>query len=198
MGYTHYWRRKSEVSKEAMAAIVKDFQAAVEIMEDRVPLAGGDGSGKPLITESVISFNGVEDCGHAKRDLGITWPAEHAGGVQMQPDLSGKHWFAGALLQSRTCGGDCSHETCLFERVITPQRWQQPDERGMFFTFCKTAFKPYDFAVCVFLIIAKHHMEQSEEELVVSSDGDESNFDDAKMFCQHYFDYGMSPVLETR
>jgi hypothetical protein len=179
-----------------MSAIAKDFQAAVEIMEERIPLAGWEGSGKPEIGEEGVRFNGVEKCGHKERDLGIAWPDDNAGGVQMQPELSGERWFAGVLLQSRTCSGDCSHEPMNFPRVMKPKKWDTPKEDGLFFVFCKTAFKPYDFAVCVFLVIARHYLLAAGEPFRVNSDGKEKHWDDAKMFCQYHFDYDMSKILK--
>lgn len=57
--------------------------------------------------------------------------------------------------------GDKGHETFWLER------------RPAKFTFCKTAYKPYDLAVCAVLIIAHHH---AGDILTISSDGDEGDW----------------------
>ncbi len=64
-------------------------------------------------------------------------------------------WFAGAVLQARSCDGDCSHETF---------RLYRSDQH--YFGFCKTACKPYDIAVTAALIIVKHYV----RDIHVSSD----------------------------
>jgi hypothetical protein len=49
----------------------------------------------------------------------------------------------------------------------------RPDQGGEAFTFCKTAQKPYDIAVCAVLIAAKKHF---GDDLKVTSDGDENDW----------------------
>lgn len=65
--------------------------------------------------------------------------------------------------------GQLSHETFALERDVAPEGVEQKNSLGMIFSFCKTARKPYDFAVCCALIIAKHHL---GDQIRVSSDGD--------------------------
>ena len=43
MGYTHYWKRKKEITIETMGLIVNDFQKTVPELNKYVDLAGGDG-----------------------------------------------------------------------------------------------------------------------------------------------------------
>lgn len=60
---------------------------------------------------------------------------------------------------------EAGHETFLYEQ-------------GEAFSFCKTAYKPYDaVVVAALLLIAKHH---SQEGFTWSSDGAESDFDEGK------------------
>jgi len=170
------------------AGVVGDFKRLLPLFElAGIPLAGSDGSGKPTLTPDLIVFNGLEKCGHDRIDLGITWPTPDAGGVAPGQDTTSGTWFAGALLRQRTCGGDCSHESFVLERILKPGEWQKP-EAGKYFEFCKTAYKPYDLAVTAALIIAQHHLGNL---IVVSSDGEEQHWFDAKQLCQMELGYGM-------
>ena len=193
MGYTHSWIRPKEIAPAAFSNIVADFNQVLPYLgEAGVRLADGHGEGEPRINEDEVWFNGLEKCGHPSRDLGITWPAKDARGVS-PPNPKAPlaqvvgEWFAGALLGSRTCGGDCSHETLYFPRVLKPSDWQKP-ENGGYFDFCKTAYKPYDLAVTAFLVIAKHHL---GEKLIVSSDSNGlEQWQDAIRLCQAVLGYG--------
>jgi len=81
MGYTHYWRRKKEFDVGAFARVVEDFKKVRAAVGPMVPLAGFDGEGDAEVTPDVICFNGVRECGHGGRNLGIAWPADDAKGV---------------------------------------------------------------------------------------------------------------------
>lgn len=200
MGYTHYWRRRREYAPGAFSPIVADFRKLLPYLKEAgIGLAGGFGEGEPKVTEEEVWFNGLENCGHAESDLGITWPAAKARGVSLAvaqssaPPVTG-HWFAGALLGSRSCGGDCSHETLYFPRVRQPHEWEkEPEKGGFYFDFCKTAYKPYDLAVTAFLIIAKHHL---GDEIRVSSDGDRDQWQDTMRLCETVLGYGYEFALE--
>lgn len=189
MGYTHYWRREKGFSIGLMKQIVDDFKKTLPEILGLVDLAGGDGEGKPTIANNLVSFNGRAKCGHPEDYLGITWPSENAGGIAnpYKEDVVSGNWFAGATLNKRTCGGDCSHETFYFPRIMEIEKWQNP-EKGLYFEFCKTAFKPYDLAVIVLLIIAKHYL---KEKMIVSSDGNDNHWADGKALCQKVLGYGI-------
>jgi len=124
-------------------------------------------------------------------------------------DVSGT-WFAGLKLRYRTCNGDCSHETFNLPCEIEKSDWQKPiskishynangkpvynnpKEIGRYFEFCKTAYKPYDLAVIICLIIAKHHL---KEEIIVSSDGRIDTWKDGMLICQKILGYGLDFTL---
>lgn len=152
-----------------------------------VKLAGGFGDGEPEINHNNVWFNGVQHCGHTHQDLGIAWASKTPkNGVAPQTAQVIKgQWFAGMVLDQRTCGGDCSHETFHFPRILKPMEWQKP-EKGKYFQFCKTAFKPYDLAVNVFLVIAKHYL---KSKLKVTSDGTPNNWIEAVTICKNAFGY---------
>lgn len=180
MGYTHYWRRRPELDSKAFKAINQDFRRISRHLRlAGVVLAGPFGDGEPIFTDDVIAFNGPEKCGHDQRDLGITWPVDTPN-PDAYDDEAGQ-WFAGATLNRRTCGGDCSHETFRLDRIF-PIGERETPENGMYFNFCKTAYKPYDLAVCCLLIIAKQRLSDA---ITVSSDGDAEQWRDAAELCQH-------------
>lgn len=184
MGYTHYWRRVPEIPTDKFEAIIEDFKELVPVLENvmGIKLAGPGGEGKLEITKDTIAFNGPEKCGHKERNLGITWPSKDARGVNKGGSnaVSGA-WFAGAQLSSRTCGGDCSHESMVIERVYQKEHDLHPED-ALKFAFCKTAYKPYDLAVTSLLIIAKHYLRHN---IHVSSDGEPKDWLDARRIVRH-------------
>ena len=129
-------------------------------------------------------------------------------------DLTKGTWHSGDELEARACNGDCSYETFLLERKIHvtmrrpdgtayflrpigeysdiremdgTRKRSDPDVVGKFFQFCKTAYRPYDLAVNVCLIIAKHRLKDG---IVVKSSGTENNWIEGKQLCQHFLGYG--------
>jgi len=195
-----------------MGLILEDFLKTLPELKKHIDLAGGDGFNEPILSLDEITFNGRTKCGHEKLELGITWPSENAGGVAVpfQENVSDGSWFAGATLQKRMCGGDCSHETFYFPRIQPKDShtidkisyidkdgntvYNDPAVVGLCFEFCKTAFKPYDLAVITFLIIAKCHLKDS---IFVSSDGRDSHWFDGKMLCQVVLGYGLEFFIDT-
>src|SRR5205823_5357738 len=119
------------------------------------PIAGWSGTGKPKFTGKEVAFNGVEKCGHAQRNLGITWPSDDPGrgGLSAQSGAIGQ-WYAGVQLSRRTCDGTCSHETFRIIQVHKREEWDT--NKTDIFSFCKTAYKPYDILVTACLIIYAH------------------------------------------
>jgi len=208
MGYTHYWYRESEISPETFRAIVKDFKTLLPLFKVLdVKLADGMGEGEPVITDEEVRFNGSVHCGHpVNHEIVLPWPAlTTKNGVA--PSSGGAiagNWFAGVLLNQRTCNGDCSYESVDFPRVIPKEEehligeidYYDQNGRviknekptvGKFFNFCKTAYRPYDLAVTAFLIIAKHHL---GKRILVHSDGEIKDWWDAATICQNAFGYG--------
>lgn len=209
MGYTHYYKASGFHWKQFYDT-VKDFQRMVPVLEHLgVRLRGPDGRGEPVISAGSIAFNGDKKCGHTRRELGIVWPAGGASGVAKNTILTGletitrSEWYAGAELLSRACGGDCSYESFVMEPVgtgdkeyiditedrrhYTPYVHKEMEFKG----FCKTAYKPYDLAVNVCLVIARKHMDAS-----ICSDGDITNWQEAMQICQHFLGYGSDFTLD--
>jgi len=181
MGYTHYWYRKTkEIDRETFQKIVTD--CGLVCMAAEIPLAGTNGKGKPEFDGEVIGFNGVENCGHKRRNLGITWPAAAAQGVEIGYEPT-ESWFAGAALTKRTCDGDCSHESFYFPRIVDREH---PTADG-YFNCTKTAYKPYDWPLTACLIVAKHYLGDG---IKISSDGENKDWEDGRRLCQHVLGYG--------
>ena len=197
MGYTHYWRRPREVEMPVMVKIVDDFKKLLPAFGHAgIKLANGNGQGKPKIDYAEVWFNGSRHCGHPEnKTIAITWPSKNASGIARPGEqvVSG-YWFAGVEIAKRICDGDCSFETFSFPRVITDKYCKSSlIEDGKYFSFCKTAFRPYDLAVICFLIIAKHYL---GDKIIVSSDGTNIHWFDGIVLCEYYLHYSAGYVLE--
>lgn len=195
MGYTHYWYRRETLDPAKFFEAAQDFVAVKkELGKLGLKLAGAHGTGSPLIDGRGIIFNGVEKCGHTEADLGITWPSRKAGGLNTEAGVkaAGGVWYAGATLETRTCGGSCARETFHFPRVMEVSDWQRKDaervKTGLWFECTKTAYKPYDLAVTAALVILKHHF----PEMKVSSDGEQKDWFDAMLLVHQVRGYGLS------
>jgi hypothetical protein len=106
-----------------------------------------------------------------------------------QGDVAAGKWFAGATLNTRVCDGDCSHETFKLAQAMGTSHMglSRTLKNGKYFDFCKTAYKPYDLAVNVVLIIAKHYL---GSRILVMSDGESKDWQDGRMLCQRFLGYG--------
>ncbi len=198
MGYTHYWYRVEELDPVLFKKVVEDFKTFLPLFKTLdVQLADGLGEGEPTFTDDVIRFNGKHDCGHpVNKEIVIPWPAEKTKNGVAPDSVKAQEgrWFAGVTLNQRTCGGSCDYETFALPRVFNPE-FGQPDEKtGKLFDCCKTAYRPYDLAVQILLIIAKQHF---GKDIKVSSDGNMSQWLDAATMCQNVLDYGLEvPIFE--
>jgi hypothetical protein len=208
MGYTHYYQVATEYDKKIFAKVSSDFKTMIPVLSHMgVKLADGHGENTPIIRPDAIIFNGLRNCGHEERNLGITWASKSAKGVaqnkvgQKLEEITSGTWFAGATLQTRACGGDCSHETFALEQKQAQEAISRSEEinkrlgqkKELIFQFTKTAFKPYDLAVNVCLIIAKHYF---KDQIKVSSDGEMENWEEGKQLVQHFLGYGKDFKLD--
>ena len=95
---------------------------------------------------------------------------------------SEKLWFNGI--------GEQGHETFAFMRVEAKndsKGYGREDTNTPYFMFCKTARKDYDIAATCALIIAKKHF---GDDVIISSDGDNSEWSEAKELCEDELGYG--------
>lgn len=210
MGYAHYWYREREIDRDAYKAIVDDFKKIVPLFAtEGVKLADGFGDGEPRIDYNEVCFNGSRHCGHPENhNIVIPWPIKTANGVGANAEAISGRWFAGVEVQTRCCDGDCSYETLYFPKVITKQEpvgeicyydierrpvYREKATVGKYFDCCKTAFRPYDWAVTAFLVIVKHYL---GGKIIVRSDGELPQWQDAMLLCQLDLGYGMEFQLD--
>jgi hypothetical protein len=190
MGYTHYWYRPDIIANGAFRAIRMDFEQLILPLSDLgVELADGLGKGLPLIRDDIICFNGLQDCGHPpNEDLTIPFPSEHARGIGPNAAAIDGDLFGWAVtIKHRCCNGKCDYETFRFTQTVIAEASLQPNRQGFYFEFVKTAFRPYDIAVTAALLIAKRHL---RDQLIVHSDGRDTQWADARDLCQRVLGYG--------
>jgi len=186
MGYAHYWRRVKEFDAEKFHNVVSDCTEIINGMASLgISIAGWDGKSEPELTPESISFNGLAACGQ--------WPTENASGVGGQDSQVAGTWFVGATLQHRSCRGDCSHDNFILPLVLPDTHFSKPDQNGHYFDFCKTAYKPYDLAVIMCLLVAKHHL---GDDIQVSSDGTASSWADGVEAVNRHFGYEVTALVE--
>ncbi len=180
MGYTHSWSRPQVITPAVFQAITNDFQRVLPALEAAgSPIANAHGLEEPEFSPEYIRFNGVRHCGHTLNpEVRLPWAANGATGIGSNIGISS------GTLPYRTCNGDCSYESVWFDR-----RDEDADENGICGSCCKTAFRPYDLAVIVFLLIAKHHLRR---EFQVSTDGEAKQWEDAQRLCAAEFGYTLS------
>ena len=81
------------------------------------------------------------------------------------------------------------HETFNLPRVFNPRSYDNKDDKGRHFSFCKTAEKPYDLLVCCCLIIFSKYFPK-DSDFGVSSDGEREDWQPAADKCQEVLGYG--------
>lgn len=115
-----------------------------------------------------------------------------AGAYHEEPIVIRDAWGEGSPQITDTLirlNGDASshlnHETFMLKIFDMGGYSSQSEiaEEGLF-SFCKTARKPYDFVVCVSLMIAKHHL---GADFKISSDGGFSDWQPAIEYYENLF-----------
>jgi hypothetical protein len=186
MGYTLYWRRISRLDAHFFQAASEDVKRICEEMEKfGVHMAGPRGYGPVQAGGERIAFNGMVECGHPYRNLGHAYPSDEAEGIELLKNpVVGPH-YAGALVKARSCGGECSAEPFIIDRLHEPAEWEEKTDDGMYRQHCTTEYKPYDLAVAAALVRLKHHL--GEQISVDSDDGKVTHFREAMGMCQRLF-----------
>ncbi|KKN79217.1 hypothetical protein LCGC14_0342340 [marine sediment metagenome] len=207
MGYTHYWYRKPELD-DAKFAEFADATEKIIAESERLGIKIDNDSDK-----NTVFFNGsdVQPVGEwtTNEPLGIAWPSEYAGLVDVLADpctskVDGD-WFAGKTLAKRTAPinngtglGEGDHETMYIEKIVPPddlsREFAKVRNQELLFAFCKTAYKPYDLTVTACLIAFKHFF---GEDVVISTDGDDKDWLDGKLVCQKLFGYGLEYSINS-
>lgn len=64
MGYTHYWTLRSDIPEGLMADAVEDIAGVIRGEGEHICYELDQGDTPPLVSESLIRFNGKGDLGH--------------------------------------------------------------------------------------------------------------------------------------
>jgi hypothetical protein len=202
IGYTHYYDIPKELDKDRFQDLIKDCKKIVGFadFELGIDIAGPLGEGKPEYTDDIIAINGSDTqrvgIWTTSEQISIPWPSETAGITEPTADPLGKTegtWFAGHVLSQRVAPirenglGSGSYESFCIPRFGKKYEWSEPNKKGNYFSFCKTAYRPYDLVVTAMLVALKHHFPQCG----VSSDGEMKDWMDGMLTCQKLFGYGM-------
>jgi hypothetical protein len=203
MGYSHYFYRPETI--ENFDKIVEDTQKVLKFLTDEMGIdfanSVGDIGSTPKFTKDVIGFNGSDEqrigVWTTDEDISIPWPSSMASISDPVADpIASKtegNWFAGSMVSQRVAPkgqnglGSGSYESIYVKRIFPKDGYRQPNENGLLFECCKTAYRPYDLAVTAFLIIMKHH----DSRIKVSSDGEDKDWLDGKIVCHNVLGYGM-------
>lgn len=90
--------------------------------------------------------------------------------------------------------GKDAFESFVIQQSVQPQSWQKLDSNGCIFDFCKTGRRPYDVVVAAILIAFKKHFGDAVK---VNSDGDDSEWEDARELCYAALEYGRRFSIES-
>lgn len=129
MGYTHYWNRHDHTGATTHArAHAREAYGRLVLDAQRICRQAME--------------NGIVICGA----LG-----------EGEPDFT-----EGYFALNGTILNDEWHESMVWEAIPTVPEWQAQGKHGYdmsegVFTFCKTAYKPYDAVVTAILLRAKYH-----------------------------------------
>lgn len=197
MGYTHYWDYRNPVvemtqntfKKRAIKDQYRGDWDRISQEGDKLPT---DESYIKRMKKHIDGFAKIaEDIKKAMANLPAhsttaggycsEYPIVIKGGMgEGEPEINeNRVWFNGDRSQ------DLDHETFVIKLFTTDtfQSFAEIEEKGTF-GFCKTAGKPYDFLVCVSLIVFKHHL---GADFKVSSDGGLSDWQPAIDFYEKLF-----------
>jgi hypothetical protein len=83
-----------------------------------------------------------------------------------------KGYFADSKVLHFNGAGENSHETMHISRVYERESWET-ENKPMKFSFCKTAYKPYDKYVTAIALLASLHF---GEDIANSSDGERNDW----------------------
>lgn len=145
MGYTHYWRFKN-LPKNIEAGAEK-FAAASELFQEGLKRLGGK-------------------CKVTRYEYNPDWSLKSAHDEEVPMILRGGNGFGEPKIDNTHIifNGDGSKDLDHETFYVT----MDYDAEDAKFSFCKTARKPYDTAVCLALLCLEHEF---GDDITVSSDG---------------------------
>ena len=112
----------------------------------------------------------IEEAKIVLSDARVLW--EEYDKPDTKPVLNGDMvWFNGIE--------EDGHETFYFSRVVSDEEFVQKGDDGKYFSFCKTAYKPYDKYVVRMLVLAEKHFGNA---IRINSDGDWTSIAKATLY----------------
>ena len=178
MGYTHYWERQKRYSRQDFNKVVSDCHKLIDYYSN--------------CSTSFTPYGGQEFC----LADGTGEKMDKHEFLKANSHSSGFIRFNGRTKDFN--GLDGSHETFMFDRVITSKHYfatsRHPIKKTTKFYFecCKTAQKPYDLMVCACLIIMKYHLER---DIAVRSDGEADDWGHAVDFVNDVLGYKIDRII---
>ncbi len=164
MSSANYLYGPAVFSKRTFRQIARDTKVVLKVLEKMgLELAGPDGTGKPVISDEIIAFNGCRKCTNAR-------PVAFA-----ESECNGKNCSAEAFVLKRVLSGrekELSYTGRVFYR-------ENPRVAHKYFRSCRTEYRPYDFAVKSVLVIVKHYM---GDKVVVSSNANMKTWERVILF----------------
>lgn len=123
---------------------------------------------------------------HIQNDFQKLLPALETAGVRLAGGMGDGHpvFLKDELLFNGY--GSESYESFDFPRMLIPHSWEEPDQKDLYFQFCKTDERPYDLAVTACLLVAMHHL---GPDIALSSDGGEIEWKAAHDLCEQVLGY---------
>ena len=190
MGYTHYWYYKNPVFDMAnivnkKAEISRSSRGDYESVKKEFAKFPTHRELTKRIKKHIEAFNKIsDDLNHALIVLQKEKDFVLRGVIgEGEPTISDNEiCFNG----DGSNGQDLDHETFVFKLFQSGHNRKIDEfEKDGVFGFCKTARKPYDVAVCVSLMVIKHHI---GSDFSISSDGDlEDGWGEAIEFYEKFF-----------
>ncbi|MGK7921685.1 MAG: hypothetical protein AB4080_16935 [Trichodesmium sp.] len=174
MGYTHYLQRPLEIKNfQDISTVTKSCCEVVKSLGINIVGGTGESDSEPEFSSELICFNGDQKqtpgVWTADGDFGIVWPSDKSKPTPTTDSVVSGQWFGGASVEKRVApNGDGSYETLYIPRVYEAREWEHLDENSNYFSFCKTAYRPYDILVMCAYASVKFYDRRS----MVSSDGE--------------------------
>ena len=201
MGYTHQWRTQSKILDIDFKRILNDTVKIFPIINKMgIILSGPEGMGEYILNDTRISFNGKRKCGHKDRNIILNWPIINTKRTDQRNNiLYDVNNNDNAWKNIRSCGGNCMYEPFVLEKINTRRplinETDSITKQLPYFSSCKTSFKPYDVAVMMVLIIARHHLKNN---IYITSDGNIDNWNDVTHIIKHFLNYDDIFYLDDR
>ena len=199
MGYTHYWSYKNPVfdlanntnKKEDIRRTYRgDFErvkSEIANLPSHADLVKRIKKHTEAFKKIAAELNGVLP--KIQQEQGFVLKGGMGEG---EPRISENEvWFNG----DGTNDQNLDHETFAIDLFETGnyRKIDEFDKEGIF-GFCKTAYKPYDFAVMISLMVIKHHL---GADFSISSDGGIEEWKDAIEYYEKYFNRSAPKQLKN-